>query len=159
VTSAGSWRRCSSCKGEIAFGSRYYVCNVSTCNQKRTGLAFCSVSCWEAHVPVLRHRESWAVEKQAPRAGDAPPERPPERRDILVRPATPARPAAEALPREVLVVTSKLKQYVRARSGFNTSDRVADVLSDVLRELCDGAIDRARAEGRRTVMERDFEEP
>jgi histone H3/H4 len=57
------------------------------------------------------------------------------------------------------VVTSKLKQYVRARSGFNTSDRVADVLSDVLRELCDGAIDRARAEGRRTVMERDFEEP
>jgi hypothetical protein len=57
----------------------------------------------------------------------------------------------------VLVVMSKLKNYVRARSGYNTSDRVAEPLSDALRELCDRAIEKARAEGRRTLLDRDFE--
>ena len=32
-----------------------------------------------------------------------------------------------------------------------------DVLSDYLRIVCDRAIDEARADGRRTVMDRDFE--
>lgn len=60
------WRSCAICKKEIPFGSQYYECSVSTCTQKRTGLAFCSILCWSGHVPVLRHRESWAVEKVAP---------------------------------------------------------------------------------------------
>ena len=29
-------------------------------------MAFCSVACWDGHVPVLRHRESWAIEQRAP---------------------------------------------------------------------------------------------
>ncbi|HTL12553.1 MAG TPA: hypothetical protein VL588_08710, partial [Bdellovibrionota bacterium] len=36
------------------------------CNRKRTGLAFCSVSCWDAHLPIVNHRESWAEERKAP---------------------------------------------------------------------------------------------
>src|SRR5262245_56677966 len=60
------WRLCSSCKRELAFESAYYACSVSTCNRKRTGLTFCSVSCFEAHVPVLRHKEAWAEEQRAP---------------------------------------------------------------------------------------------
>src|SRR3990172_8205917 len=44
---ASQWRRCSSCKAPIRFGAVYWVCNVSTCNQKRTGLVFWTVSCWE----------------------------------------------------------------------------------------------------------------
>ena len=60
------WKRCSTCKKEIAFTTAYWVCNVSTCNRARTALAFCSVSCWDAHVPMLRHRESWAEEARAP---------------------------------------------------------------------------------------------
>jgi len=60
------WRRCSSCKSSIAFGAKYWVCNVSTCNRKRTGLIFCNVSCWDAHVPMMNHRESWAEERRAP---------------------------------------------------------------------------------------------
>ena len=39
-------------------------------------------------------------------------------------------------PREVLVVASKLKEYVRLRAGFNTSDRALEALSDVVRERC-----------------------
>jgi hypothetical protein len=63
---ADCWRRCNSCKKPIAFGAAYWVCNVSTCNRKRTGLVFCDVSCWDAHVPGMNHRESWAEERHAP---------------------------------------------------------------------------------------------
>lgn len=60
------WRRCSACKNPIECGSTYWVCNVSTCNRKRTALVFCSVTCWEVHLPEANHRESWAEERIAP---------------------------------------------------------------------------------------------
>lgn len=39
---------------------------------------------------------------------------------------------------------------------MNTSGQVMDVLSDHLRVICDRAIENARAEGRKTVLDRDF---
>jgi hypothetical protein len=181
------WRRCSSCKREIGFGAGYWVCNVSTCNQKRTGLVFCTVSCWEAHVPVMRHRESWAVEKTAPSRAEWEREqreaaekvagtRAPALRNATSAPgnaaaSTPAEPraaqAASPAPprpaplqpvatRDVLVVASKLKQYVRERSGMNTSDAVMEALSDTVRTLADRAIRNAQRDGRKTVLDRDF---
>lgn len=60
------WRKCSSCKKPLSFGSTYWACNVSTCNRPRTFLAFCGVSCWDAHLGMLRHRDSWAEERKAP---------------------------------------------------------------------------------------------
>ena len=57
---------------------------------------------------------------------------------------------------EVLVVVSKLKNYIRAKSDMNTSGGVAAALSDRVRQLCDQAIENARKDGRKTVMERDF---
>ncbi|MBZ0253568.1 MAG: hypothetical protein K8I02_09540 [Candidatus Methylomirabilis sp.] len=60
-------------------------------------------------------------------------------------------------PRETLVVASKVKAYIRARSGFNTSDKVLDVLSDKVRAIVDEAIGRAQADGRKTVLDRDFD--
>jgi hypothetical protein len=172
MTDASHWRRCSSCKNPIGFGAQHWVCNVSTCNRPRTGLVFCTVSCWDAHLAVVRHRESWALERRAPTAaewereqqsagpppaastsvGASPVERSPRR--VLPAPA-PRKP--DPVEDDVLVVMSKLKNYVRARSGFNTSDRVAAPLSDALRNLCDRAIDKARAEGRKTLLDRDFE--
>ena len=63
---------------------------------------------------------------------------------------------SEELPQDVLVVVSKMKAYVKARSGMNTSDGVTDVLSAKIRKLCDAAIEVANADGRKTVMDRDF---
>lgn len=60
------WKKCSSCKKSIPYSALYWVCNVSTCNRKRTGLAFCTVACWDAHQPMMNHRESWAEERSAP---------------------------------------------------------------------------------------------
>lgn len=70
-TDAAFWKRCSTCKREIAFLAQYWACNVSTCNRARTALAFCSVNCWDAHVPMLRHREAWAEERRAPNRAEA----------------------------------------------------------------------------------------
>jgi len=39
---------------------------------------------------------------------------------------------------------------------MNTSDGVLEPLSDILREICDEAIDEARRKERRTVLERDI---
>ncbi len=58
--------------------------------------------------------------------------------------------------KEVLVVVSKLKNYIRTKSGMNTAAEVADVLSEKLRVLCDQAIEHTKQEGRKTVMARDF---
>jgi hypothetical protein len=69
---------------------------------------------------------------------------------------SPPAPKSE-LPGDVLVVASKLKSYVRAASGMNTSDRVMEVLSERVRRLCDRAIRNAERAGRKTVLDRDFE--
>jgi histone H3/H4 len=59
--------------------------------------------------------------------------------------------------KEVLVIASRLKAYVRQRSGdMSTSAEALEVLSDLIRQQCDDAIRRARMDGRRTVKGRDF---
>jgi len=164
---AGAWRRCSSCKREIGFAATYWVCSVSTCNRKRTGLVFCTTSCWDVHLPLMNHREAWAEERRAPtreawrreqeaerKAEPAPPK--PAPAAVRPAPARPPAPAPEPSSNEILVVVSKLKAYVRERSGMNTSDSVSELLSDRLRRMCDQAIQRAQRDGRRTVMDRDF---
>lgn len=57
---------------------------------------------------------------------------------------------------EALVVASKLKSYIREKSGMNTSAAVISVLSEKLRRMCDQAIESAKQDGRKTVMDRDF---
>lgn len=58
--------------------------------------------------------------------------------------------------KEVLVVISKVKAYIRAKSSMNTSDAVTEALSDLVRATCDQAIEKAKSEGRKTVMARDI---
>ena len=58
--------------------------------------------------------------------------------------------------KEVLIVASKLKKYVKDRHDLNTSASVMDKLSDLVRYLVDDAVIRARQEGRKTLMDRDF---
>jgi len=60
------WRKCSSCKKPILHRTRHYVCSVSTCNRIRTGYVFCSVTCWDIHLPTMNHRSAWAEERTAP---------------------------------------------------------------------------------------------
>jgi len=145
---AERWRRCSACKNDIELGAIYWVCSVSTCNRARTALVFCSVDCWEVHLPTERHREAWAIEERAPLEPD-PPEGAPRKR----RATQPSGSAGES--GEILVVASRLKAYIRSVSGYNTSDGVLPVLSIALRKICDQSIENARRAERQTVMDRD----
>lgn len=177
------WKLCSSCKKPIYLKSVYWTCNVSTCNRKRTGLVFCSVECWDAHVPMYNHRESWAIENRAPKelTADDLPEAEGTKSEKSAAPSASRRVVSDRekfisglgseetvedereynmtegnAEKEVLIVASKLKNYIRAKSGMNTSAAVIDVLSDKVRDLCDQAVEAAKRDGRKTVMDRDF---
>lgn len=58
--------------------------------------------------------------------------------------------------KETLVVASKVKNYIRDQSGMNTSAAVLEALSERIRQMCDQAVARAKEDGRKTVMDRDF---
>ncbi len=79
--------------------------------------------------------------------------REPQRR--IVRPGAQNPPAGASVPDTTLIVASRLKDYVQAQSGMSTSDRVLGPLSDIVRDFVDRAIENARREGRRTVLDRD----
>ena len=58
--------------------------------------------------------------------------------------------------KEILIVVSKMKDYIQKSAGLNTSGTVAAVVSDRVRALCDEAVRNATSDGRKTVMDRDF---
>lgn len=182
-----SWRLCSTCKTPIGHSAVHWVCSVSTCNRPRAALVFCSVECWDAHVPIVRHRDAWAEERRSPSreaVGAALREERERQQARDTRPApvgdeggqvpreTQTRAAGGLRPtlleergrndamsddsKEILVVVSKLKSYIRSTAGMNTSDAVAAVLSERVRQLCDQAVAKAKGEGRKTVLDRDF---
>ena len=56
---------------------------------------------------------------------------------------------------EVLVVTSKVKKYIKDFGGCNTSGETIDALSRVVQRLCEKGVEAAQSDGRKTVMARD----
>jgi hypothetical protein len=162
------WKKCSSCKRDILCGAQYYLCSVSTCKHPRTGLRFCSVECWDAHLGFVNHRESWAEEAKAPLTpgADETSTRAPVRKIVSSAPTPPAAaPRAEVrsvAPQvdpgelETLVVVSKVKQLIRDNSEFNTSQCCIDELTRRVAEMCMDGIAAAETAGRKTVMGRDI---
>jgi hypothetical protein len=179
-----TWMVCSACRKSIPFGAQHWVCSVSTCNRQRTRLVFCSVGCWDSHLSVLRHRDAWAVEARAPSRADYEASRsaeddadevdvhdaptpgptpmplrsmppPPSATRRVVESAPPPAATSGNAEDDVMVVVSRMKKYIRDRSGMNTSDAVAVALSEHVRAVCDEAIRAAGADGRKTVLDRD----
>ncbi len=109
----------------------------------------------------MNHRSSaWAEEAFAPKealissrmpssGGDSD-----ELRARLMRQMAAERKGVED--KDILIVASKLKKYIREKSGMNCSGDVLEELSDMVRHQANDAIDRARMDGRKTVKGRDF---
>ena len=57
---------------------------------------------------------------------------------------------------ENFVVASKIKTLIKSKAGMNTSSTVMDALSKIVEREVDKAIDNARNDRRKTVMDRDF---
>ncbi len=58
--------------------------------------------------------------------------------------------------KEILVVTSKVKNYIKTKSGLMTSSTSIEVISDKIKEMCNKAIENAINDKRKTVKDRDF---
>jgi hypothetical protein len=127
-----------------------------------------SKEAWEREVAEQKEEAASAAASAAPAVPAAPAAAPAIRRHVVNEPPKGgpppasfqgAGPALAETEREILIVVSKLKKYIKDRSGFNTSDAVAEVLSDHVRAICDQAIRTAATDGRKTVLDRDVPKP
>jgi histone H3/H4 len=59
--------------------------------------------------------------------------------------------------KDVLVVVSKLKTYIKNTTGLSTASTVPEILSDAVKMLCETAVEKAKKDGRKTLMDRDFD--
>jgi histone H3/H4 len=57
---------------------------------------------------------------------------------------------------DILVVASKVKKFIREKSGLSTSAEILEGLSQKVEHLCLEAIEKAKADGRKTVKGRDL---
>lgn len=57
---------------------------------------------------------------------------------------------------DILVVTSKIKKLIKEKGDMNTSAATIEVLSKAVERLCAKGIESAKADGRKTVMDRDI---
>ncbi len=58
--------KCATCRKEIPYGATYYRCSVRSCNIGKDTLRFCSIACWEKHLPTARHKNASYIEEGAP---------------------------------------------------------------------------------------------
>jgi histone H3/H4 len=56
----------------------------------------------------------------------------------------------------VLVVASKVKAFIKQNADMNTSSNVMEALTKVVERECLKAIENAKKDRRKTVMDRDF---
>lgn len=153
-----AWKNCSSCKREIPYGGNYYQCSVSTCKNPRTGMSFCSVECWDAHLGYANHREAWAEEAKAPITAT---DRPPTRKIVENVPSQGPSASSDVgsatnIQTDTLVVVSKVKKFILDQSGMNTSQCFIDALTKKVIKECLTGITKAKADIRKTVMGKDI---
>ncbi|MCO5143312.1 MAG: hypothetical protein M9962_09510 [Oligoflexia bacterium] len=56
---------------------------------------------------------------------------------------------------EILVVSSKVKAFIKEKSGMNTSGTVPEELSKRVQAILEKSIQNAQNAGRKTVMDKD----
>lgn len=60
---------------------------------------------------------------------------------------------------EALVVASKVKKMIKEEGGLSTSAQAIDQLTIRIQTICNKAIENAKNDKRKTVMDRDFTAP
>jgi len=106
-------------------------------------------------VPGARHKNAGAVEETAPKAGTESKTPAPRRRLIVSDKLSGLSNKQKSKGDEILVIASRFKDFIKEQSEFNTSASVMNEISDHLRHIAMQAIDNAREDGRKTVMEQD----
>lgn len=61
------------------------------------------------------------------------------------------------VPPEILFAKSKIREYIKSKGCKTSGDLVdGDTLNDIIVDILDKAIERAKANGRKTVKKSDF---
>ncbi len=60
---------------------------------------------------------------------------------------------------EALVVASKVKKMIKEEAGLSTSSQAIEQLTIRIQTICNQAMENAKADKRKTVMDRDFSAP
>ena len=147
------FKKCGKCQKVIDFGHIYQQCSITSCKK----LAYCSVDCWEYHNEVMGHKNAYCTEEKAPKNFE--PSSDLNGRKILLTPSgkSPTESSNDTdNENDILIVASKLKNFVKNKFDLNTSAEVMDTLSQMVRQICQDAAYRAKADGRKTLMSRDF---
>ena len=168
------WKKCSTCKKPIGYERDHYICSVSTCQHKRKGFQFCSVTCWDAHLGFANHREAYAeeakspsreqfaamqdVESSKPKAVAQPKDDRAPRRIIVDSGPSSSASAVDPsnIKTDTLVVVSKVKALIKEQADFNTSKCCIDALTKKVIAECLKGIEKAKEAERKTVMGRDI---
>jgi len=93
----------------------------------------------------MSHRDAGAFENKAP-----------SKIEFEKKQSNPAYKPTIPIDQEILVVASKVKEYIKNRSDMNTSQDVIEVLSQHVRQWLKHAIERAKHAGRKTILDRDI---
>ncbi|MBI4411157.1 MAG: hypothetical protein HY541_01575 [Deltaproteobacteria bacterium] len=56
---------------------------------------------------------------------------------------------------ELLVIASKVKKFIKEKGDCNTSASTMEALTQRLQQIVEKAIENAKSDGRKTVMDRD----
>ena len=100
----------------------------------------------------MNHKSAGAEDATAPTTLDE--QEKPKR--YIVTPSQTNSSQPDSTPREILIVASKLKDYVKTKHDLNTSANVMEKLTLVVMRAADEAAQKAKSEGRKTLMDRDF---
>lgn len=57
---------------------------------------------------------------------------------------------------DIIVVASKIKKLVKEKGGLSTSASTMDVLTQRVQQIIEKGIENAKADGRKTLMDRDI---
>lgn len=57
---------------------------------------------------------------------------------------------------DILVVASKVKKFAKEKGELSTSGATMEVLSQRLQQIIEKGIENAKADGRKTLMDRDI---
>ncbi len=114
----------------------------------------------------MNHKNAGAIESIAPFSPMSSDESAPPRRIIINKTqnsenianqdSSSANSKISPMESEILIVASKLKQYIKDKYDLNTSQNVFDILSNIVRQKADEAAKNAIQSQRKTVMDRDF---
>ena len=66
------------------------------------------------------------------------------------------KPKEKSQKSELLIKKSLVQDYIKSKSDYKISPEIFEILSDLIKDLCEEAIERATLNGRKTIQKQDI---